>query len=273
MAAAVSGQLLPASRELHDFIQKEYLPRARATLALSALPLGQSWYLFRVKRATGVPLSPNEIHAVGVAEVERIHARMALLPPAAGAGAASGGAPPAGAADPLSGYPALKAQAAAALPAVIAAVPAADFDIRDFTPPGQAAALIYRPALPDGLTAAVLYVNAAAPGAMRPPAVDTALFFQEALPGRHLQSALQQQRTDLPKFRRFGGEPAFTEGWALYAMSLGEESGLVRDDEVRRGILRRQLNCAAALVVDTGGAFQGLDSRAGGRLSAHPDRC
>jgi uncharacterized protein (DUF885 family) len=82
--------------------------------------------------------------------------------------------------------------------------------------------------------------------------LDIAGFLQEALPGRHFQSALQQERTDLPMFRRFGTDPAFDDGWALYAATLGEELGLYRDDEARRGVLLRELGCAAALVVDTG---------------------
>ena len=53
------------------------------------------------------------------------------------------------------------------------------------------------------------------------------VFSQAALPGRHYQSALQQGRSDLPKFRRFGSEPAFVDGWGLYAATLGEELGLV----------------------------------------------
>jgi uncharacterized protein (DUF885 family) len=75
---------------------------------------------------------------------------------------------------------------------------------------------------------------------------------QEAIPGRHYQSSLQQARADLPKFRRFGADPAFEDGWALYAASLGEDLGVTREDEARRGVLLGQLRCATALVVDTG---------------------
>jgi uncharacterized protein (DUF885 family) len=82
--------------------------------------------------------------------------------------------------------------------------------------------------------------------------VEIASFLQEAIPGRHYQTALQRERSDLPKFRRFGTEPAFVDGWALYASSLGEEMGLYRDDDAKRGALLAQLNCAVALVVDTG---------------------
>jgi uncharacterized protein (DUF885 family) len=88
--------------------------------------------------------------------------------------------------------------------------------------------------------------------AARVAGAEIANFLQEAIPGRHYQAAVQQARIDLPKFRRFGGERAFVDGWALYAASLGEELGLYRDDEAKRGALLGQLKCAAALVVDTG---------------------
>lgn len=272
LGAAVKDKLLPANRQLHDFIQGEYLPRARPSMALSDLPLGASWYAFRVKRATGTQLTPNEIHAVGLAEVERLRTRLAALPAAAGGatGAATGaGAAPAAAAGPgaaasasagvprigiqdlVSGYQALKADTLSALPALFSAVPSADFEIREFVSAGEAAApLIYQPAAPDGGSMAVLYVSAARAG--MPPGVDAAGFFREAVPGRHYQSALQRERADLPKFRRFGDDPAFVQGWALYAASLGEELGLIRDDEAKRGVLIGELTCAAALVVDTG---------------------
>src|ERR1700722_7512340 len=72
LSGAIKDRLLPAYRALHDFLQREYLPRARVSLALSALPLGDSWYAYRLKRATGTSLTPNEIYGIGVAEVERL---------------------------------------------------------------------------------------------------------------------------------------------------------------------------------------------------------
>src|SRR6185312_12925674 len=80
---AVKDRLLPAYRELHDFLQREYLPRARTTVALAALPLGPSWYAYRVRRATDSALTPGQIHTLGVAEVERLRARLQALSPAA----------------------------------------------------------------------------------------------------------------------------------------------------------------------------------------------
>ncbi len=255
LSGAVKNRLLPAYRELHEFIQGEYLPRTRLSLALSALPLGPSWYAYRVKRATGTQLTPNEIHAIGVTEVEHIRARLAALPapPAVTAPAAAARLD---AAELQSGYQALKDQALAALPGLFSAAPPADVEILELALFGdEAGQLRYQPAAPDAGSPAILFVNTA-PGAAwsaaRPPGVDVAAFLAAALPGRHYQSALQQARTDLPKFRRFGGDPAFVDGWALYSASLGEELGLIRDDDGKRGVMAAQLNCAAALVVDTG---------------------
>jgi uncharacterized protein (DUF885 family) len=239
--AAVKDKLLPAFRQLHDFIQREYLPRARLSLALSALPLGASWYASLVKRATGMQSPPNEIHGVGTAEVERLHARLLALSAASPAAPAAGG-------DLLSAYQDLKAQTLAAMPTLFADTPPADFEIRAAAPVGDATPpLEYQPAAPGG-AGAILYVDTASASRR----AEVAAFLGEAIPGRHYQSAIQRQRSDLPKFRRFGAEPAFVEGWALYAASLGDELGLYRDDAAKRDAVLGDLSCAVALVVDTG---------------------
>jgi uncharacterized protein (DUF885 family) len=247
LAGTVRDRLLPAYRELHDFIKDEYLPRARVSVDWGVLPLGPSWYAMLVKRATGTGLSPNEIHDIGTAEVERLRTRL-LVP--------STGSPPA-AGNLLSAYQELKLQTQAAMPTVFSSLPPTDFEIQAFGPLSDAATLLaYRAAAPERRVPAILYVNTSpTPGRSAP--LQTAIFLSEAIPGRHYQSALQLERSDLPKFRRFGTEPAFVDGWALYAASLGEEMGLYRDDEARRGALLGQLKCAAALVVDTGLHAQG----------------
>jgi uncharacterized protein (DUF885 family) len=237
---AVKEKLLPACRELHDFLQTEYLPRARLSIGLAALPLGPSWYISLARRSTGAQLTPNEIHAIGVAEVDRIRARMLAAPAPA---------PPAPPGDLLEAYRGLKEQTLAAMPVLFSALPQADFEIRPVVPNPTSRRLLYRAAAPGGRSSAILYVDTGPPAAAGP---DIADFLRQAVPGRHLQSAFQQARTDLPKFRRFGSEPAFVDGWALYAASLGEELGLYRDDGAKRQALAGQLNCAAALVVDTG---------------------
>jgi uncharacterized protein (DUF885 family) len=244
----VRAKLLPAYRELHDFIRAEYLPRARASVDLPALPLGTSWYAMLVKRATGSRLRPSEIHGIGVAEVDRILTRLLALP---------AGTPAAGAGNLRDAYQELKVQTLAAMPNLFSSPPPVDFEILALGASSEAtAALDYRPAAPQSGAPAILYVNAA-PTSGRPAILESAGFLSEAIPGRHYQSALQQARRDLPRFRRFGTEPAFVDGWALYAASLGEEMGLYRDDEARRGALLGQLKCAVALVVDTGLHAQG----------------
>ncbi len=249
---AVKDKLLPAFRELHDFILREYLPRARAGLALSELPLGPAWYAAMVRRATSTQLTPDEIHGIGLAETERLRARLQALAP--GAQSAGFAQPPStGGGVALSeAYQELKAKTLAALPALFSAFPRRDFEIRTLGRWSETAPrLAYEPAPPGNRSPPILYVNTASSPA-RPASVETAGFLREALPGRHYQSAIQQERTDLPKFRRFGSEPAFADGWALYAASLGEELGLYGGEEAKRGSLASQLKCAAALVVDTG---------------------
>ena len=214
---AIRDKLLPAYRQLHNFIQSDYLPRARTSVALSALPLGPSWYAFRVKRATGSSLTPKEIHATGVAEVERIRARLQSLLAGAPADAAATG--PAGVktganaaangnvgvSDASNPYLEWKVQTLAAMPALFSDAPQVDL--------------------------------AAAPAGVAPVGASIALFLRDEIPGRHYQTLVQQARADLPKFRRFGRDPAFVDGWALYAESLGEELGLYRDDEAKRNAL------------------------------------
>jgi uncharacterized protein (DUF885 family) len=267
---AIRDKLLPAYRALHEFLQQEYLPRARVGLALSELPLGPSWYAYRVKCATGSALTPGEIHRIGKAEVERLHTRMGTPPAAAPLAARTGGAAGAGIADGallLDAYRDLEAHAVTALAVSFSAAPPTDFEIRAGGPWRQDdAPLVYQPAEalpadaspsnPGGSQPAILYVNAA-PSAERPAAVLIGSFLEQALPGHHYQMSLQQARTDLPRFRRFGSEPAYVDGWGLYAASLGEELGLYPDDAARAGGLARQMACAAALVVDTGVHSQG----------------
>src|SRR5262249_4991818 len=83
IATTAKEHVLPAYREMHAFLKTEYLPKARATVALSALPLGSSWYAARVAQAVGRRTPPDALHAEGTAEVERLRARLqALAPPA-----------------------------------------------------------------------------------------------------------------------------------------------------------------------------------------------
>ena len=254
ITAGVRDRILPAYRTLLDFLRGEYLPRARESVGLSALPLGESWYAFLVKQETDTSLTPAEIHRFGQAEVERLHGRLQSLLAEAG-----NPRPPDRSGDELSSlYGELKVQVASAMPALFSQAPQADFAIRAVETFRQATApaLSYQRGSPNGKTAATLYVNTAAMAA-RPATAAAALFLQQAVPGHQYQLAIQQERSDLPAFRKFGGDPAFVEGWSLYAASLGEEMGLYRDPESKIAALMIELDCAAGLVIDTGLHAQG----------------
>ncbi len=146
-------------------------------------------------------------------------------------------------------YRDLQSQVQAALPALFSELPKSNFEIRSAEwLPLPAAALYYQPGGANGVPPAILYVSAGK--AARPLSI--AGFLQEGVPGRHLQIALQQERADLPRFRRFGAEAAFTEGWGLYAVSLGEALGLYPDESAKADAASAEMRCAVALVVDSG---------------------
>jgi uncharacterized protein (DUF885 family) len=245
VSGATSGKLLPANRLLHDFLLNEYLPRARTGIALSDLPLGAGWYAYRVKRATGTALSADEIHRIGVAEVERMGARLQPLRETAAAAVV-----PLAGNQLLDAYKDLAAQVRTAIPSLFSETPSADFDFQGVDSLREpAASLSYRWPGPAGIPPALLYVNI---GDTAVRAVSISSFLQEALPGHYYQIAIQQERVDLPRFRRFGAEPAFVEGWGLYAASLGEELGLYTDEAAKSDAAAGEMRCAVALVVDTG---------------------
>jgi uncharacterized protein (DUF885 family) len=233
---ATAEKLLPAVRALHDFLQKEYLPRARTGIALSDLPLGHEWYAFLVKKATSTAISPDEISRIGTAEVERLGTIPAREPaPIAAIGL-------------VNAYKELEVQVQTALPAVFAEIPKSDLEIRGAEwLPRPAASLYYARGGPAGV--GTLFVNT---GRGAKKTLSIAGFLQQGLPGEHFQIALQQERADLPRFRRFGSEAAFTGGWGLYAASLGEALGLNGDESVKLDAAAGEMRCAVGLVVDPG---------------------
>ena len=255
LTAAIKDKVLPSYRALHDFLQGEYLPRARADLALSSLPLGQSWYAYLVKAQAGAAAIPAELHRQGLAEAERIHARIqSLLAEAPNAGSAQKFQKPEELMDALND---VAPKAVAAVPALFDAAVPAELEIRADSGVGAPRPLLsYLPAATDRARAAILYVDAGAYAKYSPGAAQ-ALFLHEGVPGRHYQISLQRALTEIPKFRRFGGDAAFVEGWSLYAASLGEELGVYRDSDAKYEALLQQLRCVVGLVIDTGLHSQG----------------
>jgi uncharacterized protein (DUF885 family) len=247
LSAAVSEKLLPANRALHDFLLREYLPRARASLALSDMPLGAPWYGYLVKRATGAALSPDDIYRTGLAEVERIGTR-AQLPRDSPQSAPQPA--PLGADELVNAYRELEARVLAALPTLFAQAPQADLDILGSAQlPQPAGALFYQRPGPTGIPAATLQV---ATSGTAPRTLSIAGFLQHAWPGYHYQFSLQIARADLPRFRRFGDEPAFVDGWGIYAATLGDALGVYTDEAAKSDAALVEMRCAVGAVIDTG---------------------
>ncbi len=259
----ISEQLLPAYQRLRSYIADEYLAGARDTVGLSALPNGAEWYAFQVRQSTTTELTPDEIHQIGLDEVKRIHGEMETLQASMGIAGSLKDFFTAMKADPanyfsdelelLAAYGSFRSTIEPKLAALFDIKPKADFEIRPVEAFRAASASSgqYNGPSEDGTRAGIFYVNTFDLRA-RPRWALESLYLHEATPGHHFQIALQRELTDLPKFRRFGGETAFAEGWGLYAESLGKELGVYTDPVMQFGALDAELWRAIRLVADTG---------------------
>lgn len=257
--------LATAAQSLHrleQFVRKDYLPAARESIGASSLPGGAEWYAFLVRHATSTRLTPAQVHAIGLREVARLRAEMAGLVPRTGFRGNLAQFLSFARTDPrlffkdqealLARYRKAVARASAKLPRVVATIPDAGIAVKPMTTDGGPAAgqpLAYYEAGSEGRSAA-LVVNVAQPGTRPIWQVDS-VALHEALPGHHLQVA-RAQALALPAFRRHGWYPAFGEGWATYAESLGPQLGFFDDPFSRFGRLNEEMLRAARLVVDTG---------------------
>jgi len=262
-STAIMEQIVPAYRRLRDFMAVEYLPAARETVGYSALPDGDAWYDFLVRSYTSTNLSPEQIHQIGLAEVERILGEMDAVRVQVGfegdlnaffdyLGSDPGFFWSRGD-DALRDYREVESQVNAALPTMFSVFPNADFEIRPveaFRADSAASASYESPSV-DGSRPGVFYLNTH-DIARLPRWGMVTLFLHEAIPGHHFQSALAQENTKLPRFRRFLGVTAYTEGWALYSEDLGIAMQMFSDPYQYFGKLNDEMLRALRLVVDTG---------------------
>jgi uncharacterized protein (DUF885 family) len=261
--ALVGERVIPAYRRLYEFLQREYLPRARTSIAWSELPQGRAWYAYRVRRATTTSLAPDEIHRLALEEVRRAGAEADRVAADLGLrgdrraclealhGDARGYFERDD--DVVAAVVALKARVRLRLGEFIEPLPRADFEVRALAPARAvgAGALAFRPGAADGSRAGVLVVNAAE--LRRHPKYELeSSYLREVEPGRALESALLQEARGLPNFRRYGGYLAFSEGWGLYAEGVGRDLGLYADGPSLYAALTLQGLRAARVVIDTG---------------------
>jgi len=271
LRTAIKTEILPSYRGLHDFLASEYLPLAPAEAALSRLPLGEAWYAYRVRKFTEPKLTPAEVHKIGLAAVERARGRLRGALTEAGFAGDERAFQDAlrrdprftrPAADVLSDYRESLARALAAAPGVLANPPQSPVEFRPielFLAP-TARAATYRDATPDGTFPAELSVNTTNPEELAAMDVE-GLVLRNVLPGIGAQTLVQRSLDGLPAFRRFGTEPAYVAGWALYAETLGEDMGFYRDAGARFAAILDETTAAALLVIDTGLNAEGWTRR------------
>jgi uncharacterized protein (DUF885 family) len=265
---AIRHSIVPGYRRFLNFMREEYVPAARGEIAASALPRGREFYRHRVRRFTTLDLTPEEVHQRGLAEVERIGREMRTAIERSGFKGDF-----AAFVDHLrtdeqfyadSPEELLKEVAYVLkridgqLPKLFGKLPRTPYGIREvpaYIAPRTTTAYYMQPT-GDGTEAGFYYVNTYNLRS-RPLYEIEALSLHEAVPGHHLQLALQQELENLPNFRRFSGFTAFVEGWALYAERLGLELGFYQDPYSDFGRLSYEMWRACRLVVDTGMHYLG----------------
>ncbi|MCH7829083.1 MAG: DUF885 domain-containing protein [Proteobacteria bacterium] len=259
----ISNTIIPAYRRISNFLGDEYLGAARETVGLYAQPNGEAWYAYMVRLRTTTDLTPEEIHQIGLDEVARIQDEMRGVMETVGF---EGGLaeffefvntdeqffydePE----ELIQGYRDMSDHITQLSKNLFAVFPESAFEVRRVEPFREASAAggSYRSGTPDGSRPGVFYANAYNIKARGKWAMES-LFLHEAIPGHHFQIMLQRENEDLPKFRRFGRFTAYSEGWGLYAESLGKELGVYTDPYQYFGGLNAELWRSIRLVVDTG---------------------
>ncbi len=261
--AAIRDSVLPAYRAFLSFLEDEYIPSARQSLGMSAMPGGRAFYEHRVRRYTTLDLTPEAIHQLGLDEVARIRGEMAAIMAEV---------------DFTDSFEAfidflrtdarfyvdtsedyLRAVSYAAkrmdgkLPELFGTLPRSPYGIRAIPPliAPRLSAGYYDRGEGDGSRAGFVNVNTSQLDS-RPLYVAEALAFHEGVPGHHLQIMLVAENETLSDFRKEANSIAFVEGWALYAERLGLEAGLYDDPYANFGRLTYEIWRAVRLVVDTG---------------------
>jgi len=258
---AVNADVLPAYKKFAEFIKTEYAPQGRTTLSITSLADGQKRYENDIYARTTTHLSAEEIHQIGLREIDRIEAEMAAIAKKEGFAdlesfrASLKNNPkykPTSAEQILDDFRHYIAQMEPKLPQLFGLLPKSPVTVEAIPEFQAAAATHYMTGTPDGKRPGRVVV-ATSHFADRSLIDDEAVAYHEGVPGHHMQLSIQQQLQGLPKFRLHGlGFNAYVEGWALYAEQLGKEVGFYQDPVSDYGRLSSELFRAVRLVVDTG---------------------
>ena len=261
ITAAIEKDVIPAYKAFAAFVSTEYAPHGRTALAVTSLPDGEKRYQNDIYGRTTTHMSADEIHKLGLREIERIQAEMTVIAKKEGfADLAAFRASlktnpkyiPTSADQILDDFRHYIAQMEPKLPQLFTLLPKSPVTVEAIPAFQAAAATHYVTGTPDGKRPGRVVV-ATSKFAERSLVDDEAIAYHEGVPGHHMQLSVQQQLTGLPKFRLHGlGFNAYSEGWALYAEELGKEVGFYQDPVSDYGRLSSELFRAVRLVVDTG---------------------
>jgi uncharacterized protein (DUF885 family) len=267
-AEAVRDRIRPAQAEFVAFLEREYLPAARRSLGARSLPEGERYYAWLVRDHTTTDLTPDQIHANGLAEVARIRAEMEAVIAETGFSGDFAAFQTFLRSEPrfyaesrqdlLEKASEIAKRIDDQLPAWFATLPRLTYGVRPVPAEIEAGYTTgrYFSGNPKLGVAGGYMVNTY-DLSQRPLYELPALTLHEAVPGHHLQIALSQEAEGVPLFRREAGVTAFTEGWGLYAEKLGGEMGIYRDAYERFGRLSYEMWRACRLVADTGIHWKG----------------
>ncbi|HWW41883.1 DUF885 domain-containing protein, partial [Pedobacter sp.] len=259
---AILNEIVPSYKKMGDFLKNEYLPKARTTSGLSALPGGKAMYTYLVRQQTTTTKSPEEIYQTGLKEVARIKNQMDSIRNKVGFKGDLHAFFEYMRNDPkfmpyktpkqvLDAFEDIHKRMEPNLKKMFNHVPKTPFEIRQTEAFRAASASAeYNQGSADGKRPGIFYVPILDAAKFNITSGMESLFLHEAIPGHHYQISLTQENTSLPKFRRFGMHNAYVEGWALYCESLGKELGLYTDPYQHMGALGDEMHRAIRLVVD-----------------------
>lgn len=263
---AVNADVLPAYAAFATYIEHDYAPHGRTTLAVTSLPGGAARYVNAIKSRTTVStLTPEEIHQIGLSEIERIETDMRAIAQREGFADLAAFREslktnpkyrPVSAEQIVDDFRHYIAQMQPKLPDLFGFIPASPVTVEAIPAFQAAMATHYQTGTPDGRRPGRVSV-ATSNFAERTLIDDEATAYHEGIPGHHMQQSVAQLMTDLPKFRLHVANSGYIEGWALYAEQLGKEVGFYQDPVSDYGRLSSELFRAVRLVVDTGIHSQG----------------
>ncbi|MBN8622337.1 MAG: DUF885 domain-containing protein [Flavobacteriales bacterium] len=260
----ITKKIIPTYTKMGNFLETEYLPKARNTDGINALPKGNEIYTYYAKSWTTTGKTPEEINKIGLEQVAMLRNEMEKVKQQVGFNGTLEQFISHVKEDPkampyktnkevLAAFNGILTKITPKLKTMFSITPKTPFEIRQTEKFREASASAeYVVGTPDGKRPGIFYIPLPNPEKFNVTSGMESLFLHEAIPGHHYQISLQQENTKLPKFMRFGWFGAYGEGWALYCESLGKEFGLYTDPYQKMGSLSDAMLRAVRLVVDTG---------------------